>query len=171
MARGRSPRSGSSMPSGPGSPTGISPPPGDRHSGFAIYRTQLAWLPATLAAACECACQAFRVVLLSRISWVIGIASGKLARFPDFFAGPLPSPCESGERMRGGGAGQGPQFQQILHLHAAPAQEPYQVAVAEMELHRVVIWPFEPVHAEIGAQQPVGGRQPILVGDGEHEQD
>jgi hypothetical protein len=39
------------MPSGPGSPTSISPPPGDRRSRFAAYRTQLAWLPATLTAA------------------------------------------------------------------------------------------------------------------------
>jgi hypothetical protein len=36
-----------------GGPTGSSPPPGDRHSGFAVHRTRLAWLPATLTAAEE----------------------------------------------------------------------------------------------------------------------
>jgi hypothetical protein len=42
--------------------------------------------------------------------------------------------------------------------------------MAEMELHRFIIWPFEPVHAEVGPPQPVSGRLIIGVRDGEHDQ-
>ncbi len=43
--------------------------------------------------------------------------------------------------------------------------------MAEVELHGVVVGPLEAVHAEIRAEQPVGGGQAVLVGHGEHQQD
>ncbi len=51
--------------------------------------------------------------------------------------------------MRFGGAGLGPELEQILHLQAAAAQQPDHVAVTEVEHRRLIIWPFEPVHAEV----------------------
>src|SRR5271170_7958003 len=67
------------------------------------------------------------------------------------------------------GSGRRPDLDQVLYLEAAAAQQPDHVAVAEVELHRLVVWPFEAVHAEVGPQQLLGGGQVSLVGDREHE--
>src|SRR5258706_16301008 len=82
-----------------------------------------------------------------------------LAGLPDFPARPLPGPFEGGERVRGGRAGRGSDLDQILDLEAAAAQQPDHVAVAEVELHRLVVGPFEAMHAEVRPQQPLGGGQ------------
>ena len=69
-----------------------------------------------------------------------------------------------------GGARRGLELEEVLDLQAAAAQQPDHVAVAEVELHGVVVRPFKAVHAEEGPQQPLGGDQAVLVGDGEHQQ-
>src|SRR5208282_6779623 len=84
--------------------------------------------------------------------------SGGFPGLPDFFARPLPGPFEGDERVPGGGARLRPQLEEILHLQSAAAEHPDHVAVAEVELHRLIIWPVKPVHAEVGPQQPLGGR-------------
>src|SRR5262245_17830719 len=94
-----------------------------------------------------------------------------LAGLPDFLAGPPPGPFEGGEGVRGRGAGRGPYLDQVLDVEPAPAQQPDHVAVTEVKLHRLVVRPLEAVHAEEGPQQPLGGRQAILVGQAEHELD
>ena len=77
---------------------------------------------------------------------------------PDFLAWPLPRPFEGDERVPGGGARLRPQLEEIFHLQAAASQQADHVAVAEVELHRLIIWPFEPVHPEVRPQQPLRGR-------------
>jgi len=59
------------MSSGPSSPAGISPP-GDRHGGFAVHLTRLAWLAATLTAADEFIWSGLRW------RWVPGFIDGQL---------------------------------------------------------------------------------------------
>ena len=43
------------------------------------------------------------------------------------------------------------------YLQAAVPQQPDQVAEAEVKLHGVVVWPSEPVHAEVRTHYPLGG--------------
>src|SRR5215471_16105339 len=92
-----------------------------------------------------------------------------LAGLPDFLARPLPRPFEGGERVRGGGAGRGPHLDQVLDVETAPAQQPDHVAVTEVKLYRLVVRPFEAVHAEERPQQPLGGGLAVLVRQAEHE--
>src|SRR6516225_11802980 len=89
--------------------------------------------------------------------------SGALASLPDFFAGPSPGPVEGDERVPGGGVGAGAEFEEILDFQAAVAQQPDHLAVAQVELHRLVARPFEPVHAEVGPHQPLGGGPVVFV--------
>jgi hypothetical protein len=54
-----------------------------------------------------------------------------------------------------GSAWLGPELEEILDFQAAAAEQPDHVAVAEVEFHRLIIWPFKPVHAEVGAGLPL----------------
>ena len=58
----------------------------------------------------------------------------------------------------------------VFSLGPDDAKQPDHVAVAKVEFHRLIIWPFKPVHAKVGPQQPPGGGQAFGVRDGEHEQ-
>src|ERR1700727_3229388 len=64
--------------------------------------------------------------------------SPRLAGLPDFFAWPLPGPFEGHVRVSRRGVRVGPELEEILHLQAAAAQQPDHVAVAEVELHRLI---------------------------------
>jgi DNA-binding PadR family transcriptional regulator len=99
-----------------------------------------------------------------------GLSRRRFAGPPDFFARPLPGPVERDERVPGFCFWLRPELNEVFHLQAATPQQADHVAVAEVELHRLIIGPFEPVHAEVGPQQPLGGRLIIGVRDGEHEQ-
>jgi hypothetical protein len=44
---------------------------------------------------------------------------------------------------------------EIFHLQAAASQKVDHVTVAKVELHRLIIWPFQPMHLEVRPQQPV----------------
>src|SRR5436190_1840002 len=92
-----------------------------------------------------------------------------LAGLPDLLARPLPGPLDGGQRVRCDGTGAGPELEEVLDLKPAAAEQPDHVAVAEVELDRVVVGPFEPVHAEVRPEQPVRGGQVVLVGDREHD--
>ena len=83
-----------------------------------------------------------------------------------FFAGPLPGPFEGGDRVPGGRARRGLDFDEVGDFEAAAAQQPGHVAVTDVELHRVGAQPLEAVHAEVGPLQVFGGGQVVLVGDG-----
>jgi hypothetical protein len=99
-----------------------------------------------------------------------GLLQGRFAGLPDFFAWPLPGPVKRDERVPGFCSRFRPELDEVLYLQAAPPQQADHVAVAEMELHRLIIGPFEPVHAEVGPPQLLGGWLITVVGDGEHEQ-
>src|ERR1700728_5017504 len=86
-----------------------------------------------------------------------------LACLPDLFARRLPSPLDRGQRPARRRPGRGPQFQQVLDLEAAAAKQPDHVAVAEVELHRVVVRTFDSVHTEVRPQQLVGRWGIVLV--------
>jgi hypothetical protein len=50
------------------------------------------------------------------------------------------------------------ELNEVLHFQAASTQQADHVAVAEVKLHRLIIWPFEPVHTEVRPQQPLGSQ-------------
>ena len=82
----------------------------------------------------------------------------------------MPRPFKRDEWVPGGSFWLGAELEEVLDLQAAAAQQPDHVAVAQVELHRLISWSFESVHAEVGPQQPLGGRLIVGVGDGEHKQ-
>src|SRR5260370_20544216 len=91
--------------------------------------------------------------------------SGRLDGPPDLLARPLPGPVEGRERVRGARVRRRPQFEEVLDLQAAPAQQPDHVAVTEAEVDGFFVRPLEAVHAELGPPQSLGGRKPALSGD------
>src|SRR5579863_1086603 len=93
------------------------------------------------------------------------------AGFPDFLAGPLPGPFQAGQRVPGGRIRRWLDLDEILDLETAAAQQPDHVAVADVELHRVSAQPLEPVHAEVGPLQRLGGGQVVLLGKREDDLD
>jgi hypothetical protein len=84
--------------------------------------------------------------------------SERFADLPDFFAWPLPGPFKRDERVPGSGTRLRPELDQVLHLKAGASQQPDHIAVTEVELHGLIVWPLEPVHAEVRPRsRPVAG--------------
>src|ERR1017187_2230917 len=91
------------------------------------------------------------------------LESAEFAGLPYFFAWPLPRPFQGCQRISCGSTWPGPELEEILDFQAAAAEQPDHVAVAKVEFHRLIIWPFKPVHAEVRPQQLLGGGQAVGV--------
>jgi hypothetical protein len=63
-----------------------------------------------------------------------------------------------------------PQFDEILDREFIGPQEANQIAMAKVELHRRIIGPLEPMHAELRPQQSIGGCHSFLVWHAQHQQ-
>src|ERR1700735_3298660 len=74
------------------------------------------------------------------LSWLLTWLS--LACLPDFLTRPLPGPFERDEGVAGHCPRVGPELDEVCDLQAAAPQQPDHVAVAEVKLHRLIIWPF-----------------------------
>src|SRR5919202_6763216 len=95
--------------------------------------------------------------------------SRALARHPDLLGRPAPRPLDGNIGITGGRARWWPQFDEILHLEVMPTQEPNPVPVAEVELDRLVVRPFEAMHAEVVAHEPLLCRNTLRLGHAQHE--
>jgi len=64
------------------------------------------------------------------------------------------------------------ELNEVEDLKVVCTQETDPIAVAEVELHRIIVlvWPFEPVHVEVIAQELHAGRDLVLVGGGQHQE-
>src|SRR5919198_1217584 len=92
-----------------------------------------------------------------------------LARHPDLLRRPAPRPLDGDVGIRGGRARWWPQLDEILHLEGMPTQEPNPVPVAEVELDRLVVRPFEAMHPKVVAHEPLLCRNTLRVRHAQHE--
>src|SRR5919199_5891504 len=81
--------------------------------------------------------------------------SRALARHPDLLGRPALPPLDGDVGITGGRAHWWPQLHEILHLEVMPTQEPNPIPVAEVELDRLVVRPFEAMHAKVVAHEPL----------------
>src|ERR671935_1084995 len=95
--------------------------------------------------------------------------SRALARHPDLLARPAPRPRDGDEGIAGGRACWWPQLDEVLHLEVMPTQEPDPVAVAKVELDRLVVRPFEAMHPKVVAHEPLLCRNTLRVRHAQHE--
>src|SRR5436309_14058855 len=98
--------------------------------------------------------------------------SRRLACYPDVLRRPLACPLfrrKSRVTVRLGIL-RGLDLDEIQHLEAVRAQQPDPVAVTKVELDAPLgAFPLEAMHAEVGAQQPLLGRQFLVRGAEDHE--
>src|SRR5947209_6976380 len=76
--------------------------------------------------------------------------SRALARHPDLLGWPAPLPLDGDVGITCGRARWWPQLDEILHLDVMPTQEPNPIPVAEVELDRLLVRPFEAMHPKVG---------------------
>ena len=57
--------------------------------------------------------------------------------------------------MGGDGAFLRPQLDEVLDIEAVGLQQADPIAVAEMEVHRLILGPLEAMHAEVGSEELV----------------
>src|SRR5918912_4397458 len=95
--------------------------------------------------------------------------SRALARHPDLLGRPAPRPLDGDVGITGGRAHRWPQLDEILPLEVMLTHEPNPIPVAEVELDRLVVRPFEAMHPKVVAHEPLLCRNTLRVRHAQHE--
>src|SRR2546430_10287909 len=101
------------------------------------------------------------------------MASSTFACLPDSLDGPAPRPLRSGEFVAvWRSVLRRAQLDEVDDLEAVATQETDPIAIAKMELHRLVVLvrPLEPMHVEVITQELGAGRDAVLVGRRQHQE-